>query len=268
VIHGNPGLLGYFVGNEVVNRIATAELGRHGQWYGWITIYAPTLLVGTLPWTPSLLRWARALPAALRRWRHADGRRNDGAALLLALWVLLPLLVFCLARSRMPLYVLPLFVPLAVVVARQRQDEGADIPRGPWLWGWVGLLLALKLASAAWPTHKNAAEWAAAIRARAPGGVVREVVFVEDMARYGLHLHLGAEIEKISLAAPTQRFNPASDEDLLTELSEREPDVVWICKQSRWPELKRRIEALGYRADAIGAPYRERILFVVQPRAD
>ena len=27
------------------------------------SIYLPTLLVGTLPWTPSLLRWATSLPA-------------------------------------------------------------------------------------------------------------------------------------------------------------------------------------------------------------
>ena len=265
VIHGNPGLFAYFIGDEVVNRVTTNEFGRHGQWYGWIAIYAPTLLVGTLPWTPTLLRWARTLPAAVRRWRDPGQRSVDGAALLLALWIVLPVLVFCLARSRMPLYVLPLFLPLAIVAARQRQQEGLGLPRWPWLLAWAGVLLALKLASAAWPTHKDAAQWADAIRARAPGPV-REVVFVEDMARYGVHLHLGAEIEKISLAAPGVRFNPASDEDLLTELSEREPDVVWICKQSRWPELQGRIAALGYRADAVGTPYRERIVFVVRPR--
>ena len=59
----NPGLLQYFLGNEVVGRVTTNDFSRHGQWYGWIAIYAPTLLIGTLPWTPALLRWARALPA-------------------------------------------------------------------------------------------------------------------------------------------------------------------------------------------------------------
>jgi 4-amino-4-deoxy-L-arabinose transferase-like glycosyltransferase len=68
VIHGNPGLFEYFIGDEVVNRVTTNEFGRHGEWYGWIEIYVPTLLLGTVPWTSALLRWARALPASLRRW--------------------------------------------------------------------------------------------------------------------------------------------------------------------------------------------------------
>jgi 4-amino-4-deoxy-L-arabinose transferase-like glycosyltransferase len=263
VIRGNPGLFEYFIGDEVVNRVTTNEFGRHGEWYGWLAIYAPTLLIGTLPWTPALLRWTRTLPASLRRWRHADGRRVEAAAVLLALWVLLPLLVFCLAQSRMPLYILPLFLPLALIAARQRQAEGKRLP-GWRLWlGWAVILLGLKLASAAWPTHKNAADWAAAIAERAPGKV-RKVLFVEDMARYGLHLHLDTTVEKISLAAPTGLFNPASDEDLATELAEREADVVWICKQDRWTELQTRIAALGYRARQVGTPYHERIMFVVQ----
>lgn len=265
VIHGNPGLFEYFVGDEVVNRVTTNEFNRHGEWYGWVTIYAPTLLVGSLPWTPALLRWARGLPGALRRWRDPEARAADAGALLLALSVLLPLLVFCLARSRMPLYILPLFLPLALLVARQRHGEGKPLPRWPWLAAWVGVLLALKLASAAWPTHKNAAQWAAAIRERAPGAV-QEVVFVEDMARYGLHLHLDAEVETISLAAlPAMRFNPVVDEDLATELGESEPNVVWICKQALWPAVQARITALGYHASVLGSPYRGRVLFQVHP---
>ncbi|MCD2486527.1 hypothetical protein LRN66_14185, partial [Staphylococcus aureus] len=89
-----------------------------------------------------------------------------------------------------------------------------------------------------------------AIRARA-GGAIGEVVFVEDMARYGLHLHLGTgtQIEKVSLdPEPDSRFNPEYDETLAQELAEHEPGVVWVAKQERWPELRRRIEALGWRA--------------------
>ena len=143
VIHGNPGLFEYFIGDEVVNRIATNEFGRHGEWYGWIEIYGPTLLLGTLPWTFTLLRGARTLPSSVRRWRDAGTRRAEAPALLLALWLVLPLLVFCLSRSRMHLYILPLFVPLALLVATQRQREGRPLPRWPWLAAWVaGLLVA------------------------------------------------------------------------------------------------------------------------------
>jgi 4-amino-4-deoxy-L-arabinose transferase-like glycosyltransferase len=262
VIADHPGLFRHFIGDEVVNRVATNDFGRNGEWYGSLKVYGPTLLLGTLPWTPSLLRWARGLPASARNWRDPLQRESDAPALLLALWVLLPLLVFCVARSRLPLYILPLFLPLAVIVAAQRQQEG-KVLRWRWLLPWAVVLLALKLAAAFWPTHKDAAKWAQAIRARA-GAPVHEVLFVEDMARYGLHLHLDVEIEKISLdPQPSSPFNQEFDETLAQELAEREPDTVWICKQARWSELKARFAALGYQAQPLGAPYQGRIIFRV-----
>ncbi|MBJ6980948.1 glycosyltransferase family 39 protein [Luteimonas sp. MC1572] len=272
VVADNPGLLEYFVGDEVVNRVVTDKFGRHEQWYGWLLVYAPTLVVGTMPWSPALWRWLRALPADLQRWRSVEGRQADPAALFLALWVLLPLLVFCLAQSRLPLYLLPLFVPLALLVAVQRRKEHRSLPRWPWLAAWVVVLLALKLAASFWPTHKDASQWAVAIHERAPGPV-HEVIFVEDMTRYGLRLHLDAEIEKIGLdpvpAGARARFNPVDDEDLATELAEAadQPGAVWICKQSRWPGIRLRIAALGFVATPLGTPYRGRVIFRTRPVA-
>ena len=267
VMLGNPGLFEYFIGDEVINRVTTNDFNRHGEWYGWLTIYAPTLLLGTLPWTPALLRWAGTVPASIRRWRQDPGSRAVEAGwLLLTLWLLLSLLVFCLARSRLPLYLLPLFVPLAVVAAMQRQREGRGLPRWRWMIAWAVVLVALRLATAYWPTHKNAADWADAIRARAVEPV-REVVFVEDMARYGLHLHLGTgtQIEKIALeASPQPSFNPSFDEPLAQELAEGEHGAVWICKQERWPEVQRRIVAMGYHPTPLGTPYQRRVIFRVQ----
>ncbi len=271
VIHDTPGLFEYFIGDEVVNRVTTNEFGRHGEWYGWLKIYAPTLLLGTLPWTPDLLRWAKAVPGScMRWWRDRSVRGNESAAVLLALWVLLPLLVFCLSRSRLPLYVLPLFVPLAVIVARQRQSDRRTLPPWPWLMVWVACLLGLKLAAAHWPTHKDAAAWAEVIRQRAQGRL-EEIVFVEDMARYGLRLHLDVEVEKISFEQlQDARFNPQYDEPLAVELAEviGEPDAIWICKQPDWPRLQARILDAGYTVRVLGAPYRGRILFrVIQASA-
>lgn len=80
VILKTPGLLGYFVGDEVVNRLASDEFGRHGEWYGWLQVYAPTLLLGTLPWTPARLRWARGLPPAASAWRQREVRATQPPA--------------------------------------------------------------------------------------------------------------------------------------------------------------------------------------------
>ena len=261
----NPGLLDYFLGKEVVDRVASNDFSRHGEWYGWISIYLPTLLVGTLPWTPSLLRWATSLPASLRRMRTHQGRREDAAGLLLALWLLLPLLVFCISRSRLPLYILPLFVPLAVIAARQRMEEGLPLPRWRWLLLWCACVLGLQLAAARWPTHKDASAWAAAIHERV-AGPVSQVEFADDMARYGLHLHLGVDVEKLSLQPqPGARFNPEFDESVADELRDDfDPDSLWITKQEQWPTVRDLVAAQGMVAVPQGTPYQGRVLFRVR----
>ena len=267
VMAGNPGLYRYFIGDEVINRVTTNEFGRHGQWYGWLTIYLPTLLIGTLPWTGGLLRWARDLPAQVRRWRLRETRVAQAHWLLPSLWLLLPLLVFCLARSRLPLYLLPLFSALAILITQQRAREGRGFPRWPWLVAWCVVVLGLRVASIHWPTHKNAAEWAEQIRARHPAPL-REVVFVEDMARYGLHLHLDTEIERVSLTAlppHTGYAAPVYDSDFLHEVDEAEPGVVWVSKQERMPEIRAQLASRGKRAVALGAPYQNRIIFRLEP---
>lgn len=267
VIIDNPGLLGHFVGDEVVRRVATDGFRRHGEWYGWFTVYVPTLLLGSAPWTPTLLRCVGVLPGAIRQWRGLGC--VDAATVLLATWVLLSLLIFCLSLSRLPLYILPLFVPLAILAAMQRRREGRPIlPAWPWLLAWVLMLLSIKLVAAFLPTHKNAAEWAQAIQERSIVPV-HEVIFVDDMSRYGLRLHLGAEVEKVSLyplSSEPRFFNPVYDEDVLTELreAEAEPGAIWVCRQAAWSEVRAYIASLGYRAVPLGAPHRDRIIFRVE----
>lgn len=268
VIANTPGLFAYFVGDEVINRIATDQFNRNGQWYGWLAVYGPTLLLGSVPWTMPLWRGVRRVFEMARRgWHDPEQRARHAPWLLLALWLSLPLLVFCLSQSRLPLYILPLFVPLALLAAMQRHAEGRPLPDWRWLLLWMLLLLGLKLAAAALPSHKNAAAWAEAIRARNPHPV-KEVIFVEDMARYGLHLHMGVGtmIEKVSLSQLEQaRFNPSYDESLAEELAENEQGLVWITKQANWPRVVTALEAMGYRAAPLGEPFQQRMIFHVSP---
>ena len=265
VVVRNPGLLDYFLGAEVVDRIASNDFNRHGQWYGWLAIYAPTLLLGTLPWTPALWRWLRRLPAQCAIWRTPVGREVDRAGLLLALWVGLPLLVFCVSRSRLPLYILPLFVPLALLVARQRLGEGRGLPRWRWILGWALLLLALEFATALWPTHKDGAAWEDAIHARAPGPV-SQVLIVEDMARYSLYLQMGVDVEKLSLRPdPQPAFGPEYDEDVADELDDDyDPDAIWFTKQEHFDAVQARLQELGFVGIPQGTPFQGRTLFRVR----
>lgn len=261
VVLRHPGLFDYLLGSELLQRVATDEFDRNGGALGWLVVYAPTLLLGALPWTPRLLRAMPALPVRLRAWRTTDGRARDATAFALAAWIAVPLAVFCLARSRMPLYLLPLMVPLALVVARQLPR----LPRMRTMAAWLAVLLALKLAAAAWTTHKDASRWAAAIAARAPGPV-REVVFVEDMARYGLRLYLGraVQVEKISFHPVFDPgYVPDWDESLDAELAEFDPLALWICREQDWPRLRVLLERRGFVATPAGPPFERRRMFRV-----
>lgn len=265
----HDGLLQYFLGAELVERVASDRFSRNGAWYGWIVVYVPTVLLGAMPWTLDLWAWMRSLPARIQAWRHRDDRAAQAPMLLVALWIGIPLLVFCLSKSRMPLYLLPLFVPMALVVATQRQASGKALPRWPLLALWMLLLVGSRLAAAWFPTHKDASAWADAIRSRVHGPIT-EVVFVEDMARYGLHLHLDAEIEKLSMGAyPQSRFNPEYDEPLLNEVEEvgHEHGLVFVAKTGLWPTLERQIAQHGYRTRVFGTPYQGRVIFEVLPPA-
>ncbi len=117
-----------------------------------------------------------------------------------------------------------------------------------------------------WPTPQNTAEWAAEIQKRSTGPVT-EVVFINDMPRYGLKLHLDAEVERVSIASVNGAgFNPPFDDTLANELAEAEPGVVYVTQEKHWPALERSINALGYQHVLLGEPYRNRIFFTIAVR--
>ncbi len=186
------GLLAYFLGDEVMGRIAGAH-HRNAGWLGAVVVYPPVLLLGSLPWSAT---W----PWALRRWRSrvrwAAIPRERPVLWALLLLFLVPLIIFTLARSRLPLYVLPLFLPLALMTARgldRPTPPGADSPprtRG-WLVPWVLLLLALRLAYARWPGEKDARALAESL----PVTEARQIVVADGVRSvHGLAFYTGRDL--------------------------------------------------------------------------
>lgn len=199
-----PWLLHYFLHREVYDRMFTAVQRRHPGAFGWFVAYAPTLVLGSLPWWPMLLgRKARTALAA--DWREARSRRH-GPELFLLLWLLLPLLVFCLVQSRLPLYVLPLFLPLSLLLALalQRRVVLDSTAQRLALGLWIVALLAIK-AGAGWMAHPAADNrlFAQQLAAFGQGNAYGSIVFVENTARdydieeqtpWGLHLYMGKPV--------------------------------------------------------------------------
>ncbi len=106
----NPEFPGYFFVHEHLERFTTTVHRHQGGWY----YYLAMLVLGFLPW--SLLV---PLVAAWRREGTPDpGAGSDAASAFLGAWIVPGLLFFSASRSKLPLYVLPLFPPVALLLGR------------------------------------------------------------------------------------------------------------------------------------------------------
>jgi len=237
IVRQHPDRLGYFLGYEVYDRIFTGTHARNSRWYQAFEIYLPMLILGALPWWVLALIGAGGPRAAIAKLRARIAARNL-EWLLLVYWLSVPLVVFFLARSRLHLYVLPLFVPLSLMLARA-------LANWPWLdrrrlaitaAATAAVLIGLKGLAAFWPADRDARVMASAIREIIEPHDIDEIVFVDMRGFHGLQLYLGAHIESVrtgTLPLAPSRFVP--EETLCEEIAEHENNVYAIKEsRARW----------------------------------
>jgi len=120
VILKNEGLWEYFIGQETIGRAFTNIHHRNNTFL----IYPLVLLGGFLPWTFYLI------PSLKKKYAFSKFKKRllRPADIFLLSWMVLPLIFFSVVKSRLPLYVLGLFVPLAILTAGYIVPEG-EIPK-------------------------------------------------------------------------------------------------------------------------------------------
>lgn len=127
----------YVFVRETFERVTTHSFHRSAPvWY-----YLPILPVAAFPWiVPVLARLGRGR----LRWAWEARRVNPGAreSLLLACWVLGPLVLLTLNQSKLPQYVLPLVPAIALAAGRTLARHG---PRVGWR-AYAGTAVALGIA--------------------------------------------------------------------------------------------------------------------------
>jgi len=201
VIARDRALLPYFLGEEVWGRVATSMHHRNHRWYMPAVIFIPPLLIGAGAWLVVAIRDLRAWTAGAGwRVRFRDGLRGS-EGLFLVLWFCLPLAVFCLSKSRLPLYVLPLFPAQVLLLARvavRARGADASLRRGLRVaLASAVVLIALKGVAALVPSSQNMAQLVAHVRAFGP---VDRVTVVDHAGLHGLEFYLDGNMERVTAA--------------------------------------------------------------------
>jgi 4-amino-4-deoxy-L-arabinose transferase len=251
-----PGSRVYMLDNQVIGRLFTAEYGRNPGWSGGLRVYLPMLLVGALPWSAVWLyqvaRWASGRDRLDTAQEWPEGSRS-----LLLLWTLLPAGVLLVARSRLPLYILPLYAPIALATARSLTRKRALLAAGRvqrrarWaLATWCVALVALKAGAAHCDSSHDSRELSAALHGQVDEENV-EIVAV-NLRLNGLPFYGWRRFEEVT-AAPTQYpfFTPLEslDQELL-ELRDSPIPHSFVTSVEKAEGVVARLQRAGVRCHA------------------
>lgn len=103
-IHAHePDFWRFFFWHEHIRRFAAENAQHTRPWW----FYLPLLAASSLP-------WAALLPGTMiQAWKD----KRQAASGFLLLWMLLPLVFFSLSRGKLPTYIMPCLLPLAILMA-------------------------------------------------------------------------------------------------------------------------------------------------------
>lgn len=103
-----PDFWRFFFWNEHIRRFSAADAQHVRPWW----FFLPIMAVACLP-------WAGLLPNTLRKtWQE----KTQAPIRFLALWLLLPLGFFSLSNGKLPTYIMPCLLPLALVMGHTLID--------------------------------------------------------------------------------------------------------------------------------------------------
>lgn len=260
----HPGLLRYFLADEVIGRAVTNEFNRNPEWWKPFVVYLPVLVLGQGAWLVFGARLFAREGLTSPRTVWARIRRGDAASFLL-LWLLLPLAAFWLSTSRLPLYVLPIYAAVALAIARAlvRATQAGAVRRALAVALPSALTIVLLKAGAAYaapPSRKDMLLLFAAARAES-GSAAAEYRAFEEHALYGLQYYLKGALRRVSPTGAEPWADERLEDTVATMRRQREKTWVVVVSPAREAELDAALDAAGLPHRRV--PVASRELFVV-----
>ena len=202
----HPGLIRYWLVDEVVKRNLEGKFQRNPEFYYVFLVYLPLLLSGTGPWAVWLFFKRKALPLPRGRWRQWLRREAGMEWIFLILSLAVPFLLFSLSTSRLPFYLLPLFIPLSLAVGKGLAwlVAGDKLSRGATLRlfsAMIVVLVIVKGAFALYPSPRDMARLAEPLRPMLEQRPEANVVIfdIHGLPWYGLQYYLQRTFPEASL---------------------------------------------------------------------
>ena len=218
-----------FLLNHNVQRFTSAVHHHSGPIY----YYLPILVAGLFPWSGLILS---AFGAARPRRSAADA--------FVLVWLIVPLVFFSAAGSKLPGYVLPCLTPLTLLMGRAaaeltRDAEGLPFGTGPRAIALVGLVLGSLVATSpvlleragepSWMLMAPAAAWSLIVALGASRALRRDPAGAFSLMRVG-----GAGfLVLLTSAAPAILARQQSGRDLFVPAQGREV-LVWGAWRTAW----------------------------------
>jgi 4-amino-4-deoxy-L-arabinose transferase len=226
----NPHLVNYFLKTEIVDRVSSAAV-HNREWYSPFTVYLPALVGGQGAW---LYFGARGFWRSIRSGprKVVAFVRNNEEVLFMFLWVTIPLLVFSISRSRLELYVLPLFAPIALLLARWISGYEVIAWKRIVMIGVVSVIVlaGLKFGIALLPNRNNMKQ---VFQMSLEAGSRNPSYFVfEEDKLYGMQFYLNGMMQRVT---PTGRESWAdtSTDDLLSSLQSEKMAAEYLLLSSQ-----------------------------------
>ncbi|KUL00345.1 MAG: PMT family glycosyltransferase, 4-amino-4-deoxy-L-arabinose transferase [Synergistales bacterium 54_9] len=197
----HPELLSYWLGYETFGRLADTESFHNPQWYLAFKVYGPVLVAGAMPWL------------AIYAFRAHKLKKQTGSFLSRILRVpqwtyvftatLLPLIIFSISTSKLPLYMLPLFIPISAGLGRGIQlmsQKGLIRLKTAWTAAVLTVLLvvSLKGASGYFITNSNDMKFLDRYISETEAQAGPEDLYVFGKAKlYGLEFYRNSLLQRI-----------------------------------------------------------------------